>query len=46
LATNGLAGTVVRWASVPQILLGASVMLLICIPLLLVGGPQAEAAKP
>ena len=46
MATNVLAGTAVHWASVPQILLGASMVLLVCIPLLLVKGPQVEAAKP
>ena len=46
MATNGLAGAAARWASVPQILLGAGMALLVCIPLLLAKGPQAEAANP
>jgi MFS transporter, DHA1 family, solute carrier family 18 (vesicular amine transporter), member 1/2 len=46
MATNVLAGAAARWASVPQILLGAGVALLVCIPLLLVRGPQAEVANP
>jgi DHA1 family solute carrier family 18 vesicular amine transporter 1/2 len=46
MATNVLAGAAARWASVPQILLGAGVALLVCIPLLLVRGPRAEVANP
>ncbi len=45
MTTNALAGTAARWMSVPQILLGASMALLVFIPLLLVKGPDAEAAK-
>jgi DHA1 family solute carrier family 18 vesicular amine transporter 1/2 len=46
MATNGLAGAAVHRASVPQILLGTSMVLLVCVPLLLVKGPQAKAAGP
>ena len=46
MATNGLAGAAAGWASAPQILLGASMALLVGIPLLLVKGPQAEVASP
>ena len=44
MATNALAGTAAHWMSVPQILLGASVAMLVFVPLLLVIGPQAQAA--
>jgi DHA1 family solute carrier family 18 vesicular amine transporter 1/2 len=44
IATNALAGTAARWMSVPQILLGVSIALLVFIPLLLVKGSQAQAA--
>lgn len=46
MATNGLAGAAASWASAPHILLGASMALLVCVPLLLVKGPQAEVAGP
>ena len=44
MATNALAGTAARWMSVPQILFGASMALLVFVPLLLVKGPQAQTA--
>ena len=46
MATNVLAGIAARWVSVPQILLGASVALLVCVPLLMVKGPHAETVEP
>ncbi|MBV8914603.1 MAG: MFS transporter [Acetobacteraceae bacterium] len=46
MATNALAGTAARWASLPHVLLGGSVALLVSVPLLLLKGPQAEPVKP
>ena len=46
MSTNAMAVAAASWASVPQILLCAGAVLLICIPLLLLKGPQAEMAKP
>jgi MFS transporter, DHA1 family, solute carrier family 18 (vesicular amine transporter), member 1/2 len=42
MATNALAATATRWASVPQILFGAGVVLLVCSPLLLIRGKQRK----